>query len=69
MKKLSCREMEVIKYTATGYTAKEIAKLISLDHRTIETYMANIRKKLNAKNITHAIYIACHTNVFHEVIN
>ncbi len=59
MKKLSCREVEVISFTAKGYTAKEIAKIIDLEHRTIEAYMSNIRKKLQAKNIAHAIYIAC----------
>ena len=58
MKKLSRREIEVIRYTAKGCTAKEIAKLLKLKHRTIEIYIANVKKKLGAKNIAHAIYLA-----------
>ncbi len=58
MRKLSSREVEIIKHTACGLTAKEIAKMTGLEHRTIEAYMTNIRKKLGAKNTAHAIYIA-----------
>ncbi len=58
MQKLSSREIEIIKHTACGLTAKEIARITGLEHRTIETYMANIRKKLGAKNAAHIIFIA-----------
>lgn len=58
MKKLSFREAEIIKHIASGYTAKEIGKRMGLEHRTIEAYLKNIRKKLGAKNSAHAIYIA-----------
>jgi DNA-binding NarL/FixJ family response regulator len=58
MKSLSVREIQIIKYTAKGFTAKEIAKALGLEYRTIEIYVSNIRKKLAAKNIAHAIYIA-----------
>lgn len=63
MKKLSCREIELIQYTARGLTAKEIAKLTGLEPRTIEAYMSNVRKKLQAKNIAHAVFIAHNTNI------
>ena len=59
MKKLSPRELEIIHYTAKGYTAKQIARLIKLGHRTVESYVANIRRKLGAKNIAHTIFIVC----------
>lgn len=58
MKPLSHREKEVIQYSAKGYTAKEIAKLIGLEYRTIQAYLINIKKKLKARNIAHAIFIA-----------
>jgi DNA-binding NarL/FixJ family response regulator len=64
MAKLSGREIEIIKHTACGSTAKEIAKMTGLEHRTVEAYMANIRKKLGAKNVAHAIYIACRISLF-----
>lgn len=63
MKQLSCREMQVIRYSALGHTAKDIAKLTGLEYRTIESYVINIRKKLAAKNIAHAIYIASTHNI------
>lgn len=63
MKKLSCREVEVIQYAANGRTAKEIAKLTGLEPRTIEAYMNNIKRKLSAKNSAHAVYIAAKISV------
>jgi DNA-binding NarL/FixJ family response regulator len=64
--KLSFREVEIIKYSADGRTAKEIARLIGLEHRTVETYMTSIRKKLAARNIANVIYIACKYNVINQ---
>lgn len=66
MKRLSNREIEIMKYKAKGFTAKEIARLIGLEHRTIEIYVSNIRKKLEAKNIAHAIYIAIQKNMLND---
>ena len=67
MKTLSGREVEIIRQTARGYTAKQIAKMIGLEHRTIEVYVGNIRKKLQAKNIAHAVFIASQQNILNEV--
>jgi len=58
MKKLNSREIEIIQRSANGCTAKEIARMTGLEHRTVESYMATIRKKLGARNIAHAVYIA-----------
>ena len=58
MKHLSLREMEIINYTAQGHTAKEIARLTGLEPRTVEIYVSNIRRKLVARNIAHAVFIA-----------
>jgi len=63
MKALSFREIQVISYTAKGLTAKEIARALNLEHRTVEVYVSNIRKKLSAKNIAHAVYIAIQKNI------
>lgn len=59
MKKLSSREVEILEYTAQGFTAKEIGKSIGIGYRSVEIYMARIKKKLGAKNVAHVIYIAC----------
>lgn len=67
MRKLSMREIEIINHTAYGLTAKEIARVIGLEPRTVEAYMCNIRKKLGAKNAAHAICIALKTSLIHLV--
>jgi len=69
MKRLSLREKEIIRYTANGYTAKEVAKLTGLQYRTIEAYVTTIRKKLAAKNIAHAVYIASQNHLFEDGAN
>lgn len=43
--KLTKREAECIYYLLKGRTYKEIAKILHLSHRTIETYLNNIRHK------------------------
>lgn len=63
MTKLSCREVQIIRYSAAGCTAKEIARLLGLEHRTVELYVGKIRKKLAAKNIAHAVCIAIQQNI------
>jgi DNA-binding NarL/FixJ family response regulator len=63
MNTLSSRETQVIRYTAMGFTAKEIAKALGLEYRTVEIYVSNIRKKLAAKNSAHAVYIALQQNI------
>jgi DNA-binding NarL/FixJ family response regulator len=68
MKTLSIREIQVIRFTANGLTAKETAKALGLEYRTIEIYVSNIRKKLAAKNIAHAIYIATQHNILNDYL-
>jgi DNA-binding NarL/FixJ family response regulator len=64
MTPLTSRELEIIRYSAEGCTAKEIARLTGLEHRTIESYVMNIRKKLSARNTTHAVFLAMRQYVF-----
>ena len=47
---LTKREIETIKIYLKGYSAKEIAKQMSLSPRTIEYHLANIKHKFNAPN-------------------
>jgi len=43
--KLSARELECIQYLALGNSAKEIAALLDLSARTIESHLINIKQK------------------------
>ncbi|WP_058514209.1 helix-turn-helix transcriptional regulator [Legionella santicrucis] len=42
---LTQRQRECLHYTLKGMTAKEIAKLLCISHRTVEIHLDNIRKK------------------------
>lgn len=42
---LTPRELEVLNLIADGMTSKEIAKMLGIDHRTIETYRSKIRQR------------------------
>lgn len=53
---LSERELECFKYIIRGLTSKEIAKEISISHRTVENYCERIKAKLNCRS-KHEILI------------
>lgn len=42
---LSKRELQCLSYMTAGYTVKEMARMIQISPRTIETYLANVRLK------------------------
>ncbi len=44
---LTDREREMLKLVAEGYTAKEIADMLVISLRTVETHKTNLMKKLN----------------------
>ena len=44
---LSAREVEVLKYIARGMTAKEIAQVMHLSHRTVDNHTTRIMNKLD----------------------
>ena len=46
--RLTNRELQCLKLTIKGYTAKRIAKELDLSHRTVEEYLTNIRIKTGA---------------------
>lgn len=54
-KKLSAREIEVLKYLADGKKNKEIAKILNLDEKTISTYKLRLLHKLNVTNLIDLI--------------
>lgn len=55
---LTDREREMLKLIAEGYTAKEIADLLVLSVRTVETHKSNLMKKLNIRNKADLIKFA-----------
>ncbi|MFE0733520.1 DNA-binding response regulator [Streptomyces sp. NPDC058855] len=55
---LTEREMEVLRLTATGDEAPEIASRLHLSTGTVRNYMTSIVTKLNARNRVDAVRIA-----------
>lgn len=55
---LSAREMEVLVYITKGFTALEIARLMSLSHFTVRSFVRRIYSKLKVKSKAEAIYEA-----------
>jgi len=54
-KKLSTREIEVLKLLASGRKNKEIALELDINEKTVSTYKARLMKKLNVGNIVDLI--------------
>ncbi|MDY0873396.1 helix-turn-helix transcriptional regulator [Dongia rigui] len=55
VRNLSGREAEILNFVANGLTTKEIAREIGSSPRTVETHLVSIKKKMNARNIAHAV--------------
>lgn len=47
---LTKREVEIIKKISEGYCSKEIASILFISVRTVETHRKNIKKKLGYNN-------------------
>ena len=50
-KKLSTREVEVLKMLSDGKRNKEIAAELKLNEKTVSTYRSRIMKKLRVRNL------------------
>jgi DNA-binding NarL/FixJ family response regulator len=55
---LSKRELEVLRYAATGNTNRKIGELMGLSEETIKTHLKTILAKTKARDRTHAATIA-----------
>lgn len=49
------REVEIASLIAGGKTYREIATMLGISEKTVETHRENLRKKLGAVNTVHAI--------------
>ncbi len=61
-KDLSFREREVLRWAADGKTSWETGKILNLSERTVNFYITNACKKLDAANKTQAVAIALRNN-------
>lgn len=64
--RLSPQELVVLGYLAEGLTSKEIAKLVTVSPRTVETYLTRIYRKLGARNRAEAFMRSRHEGLLAE---
>ena len=57
-KKLSERELQVLKLIGEGFSTKDIAVMLEIRVRTVETHRRNINEKLGAHHVAEAIHKA-----------
>lgn len=62
-KQLTQRETEVLQHVSDGKTTKEIAELLFVSTRTVETHRMNMMKKLDVQNTAELIKKAAHLNL------
>ena len=53
--RLSKRELEIVRYIVDGMSSREIAHLLELSPRTVETHRANLFAKLGAESLAQLI--------------
>ncbi|MGH7971857.1 MAG: histidine kinase [Limisphaerales bacterium] len=56
--KLSARKTDVLRAIAQGNTSKEVASLLKLSVRTVETYRVRVKRKLTARNTAEMLKCA-----------
>jgi len=60
---LSPREMEVFRYLVKGMRAKDIAELLRISPKTVDTYRATLMRKLNVHDIVGLVKFAIERNL------
>jgi DNA-binding NarL/FixJ family response regulator len=63
--RLSVRERHVLQLVVEGHSSVEIAKLIHLSPKTVETYRSRLMKKLNVFDVTELVKFALEHGVTH----
>lgn len=64
--KLTEREAEVLKWSADGKSAEDIAKILKITTNTVNFHIKNIALKLNASNKTSAVLRAAAFGMLHK---
>lgn len=59
---LTKRELEILKWTCEGLTAKEIAQKLFISINTIHNHKKNMREKTNCKNTLELLTYAFKKN-------
>jgi DNA-binding NarL/FixJ family response regulator len=58
LKRLSAREIQVLKFVVEGKTSKEIARLIGVLPTTVDTYRSRVMEKLEVGDVPALVRLA-----------
>jgi DNA-binding NarL/FixJ family response regulator len=64
-KRLTNREMEVLRHITMGKTSKEVADRLSLSVETVRSYRKSMMRKLGVRNIASLIHVAFEEGITH----
>lgn len=64
---LSCREVQVLRHIILGYISKQIGKLLKLSFRTVETYINNVKTKLECQSKGEVIRKVLTTDLIYQL--
>ena len=64
IKKFTPRETDIIKLVCKQYTDKEIASLLRLSIRTVESHRENIQEKVGARNSIGVVIYAIKYHIY-----
>ena len=56
--RLTEREQEVLRYTAQGYSAPEIGRMLSISPKTVDTYKQRISEKVGLSHRAEYVQLA-----------
>jgi DNA-binding NarL/FixJ family response regulator len=60
---LSLRERDVLQYVVEGRTSAEIARILSLSRKTVETYRSRVMKKLGVTDTVALVKFAMRSGI------
>lgn len=60
---ISRRELEVLALVMEGYTNKEVAEILHIQHQSVKNHVHHLMKKLAVKNGSQAVVIALSMNL------
>ena len=60
---LTKREVECLIWIALGKSSQEVADILMVSHRTVETHLVNIKQKFNCNKISQIIYVAARAHI------
>jgi DNA-binding NarL/FixJ family response regulator len=56
--RLTTRELQVLRFLALGYSCREIAKVLTVSHKTVQCHRAHVMEKLEADEISTVVRYA-----------